>query len=289
VVATSPELLIFLFFMITDPKTIPSRSVARVWFAVCVAVLSTIFIAPQSTEFGAKVGLLAGLVLLSPLRWALDAVAARMAPDDRFRTVLSRLLAAPRSGRAGVFGRGVVAGSVVVALLAAVVLIAGPRQTLPARAAAGTPPDVGPIVLPPVDVSLDAAGIRPSPGASPVDIAAGLVGALAVEARAVRNADVGLLRSADSGPRLVTMQDAARGESRTAHVYHIESLYLRLVEVNGPQGGVNLAFDAVGSVDSVDYDIAGAETGRTTEPFATTFVMLRSESGAWLILDSSAT
>ncbi|MFN8519541.1 MAG: hypothetical protein U0667_09200 [Chloroflexota bacterium] len=36
VIVTSPEVLIFLFFMITDPKTIPSGHVARIAFAVSV-------------------------------------------------------------------------------------------------------------------------------------------------------------------------------------------------------------------------------------------------------------
>ncbi|MGZ8755390.1 MAG: hypothetical protein ACXW15_09395, partial [Acidimicrobiia bacterium] len=61
VLVTSPEVLIFLFFMITDPKTIPRGRAARVVFAVGIATLSVLLIAPQTNEFGAKVGLLAGL------------------------------------------------------------------------------------------------------------------------------------------------------------------------------------------------------------------------------------
>src|SRR5689334_15312526 len=60
-IVTSPEILIFLFFMITDPKTVPAGRVGRVVFGLLVGIVSTILIAPQTTEFGAKVGLLSGL------------------------------------------------------------------------------------------------------------------------------------------------------------------------------------------------------------------------------------
>ncbi len=85
VVMTSPEILIFLFFMITDPKTIPQGRTARVWFAVAIALASTLLMAPQTTEFGAKVGLLAGLVLLTPLRWVFDRLWAGHRVESRDR------------------------------------------------------------------------------------------------------------------------------------------------------------------------------------------------------------
>jgi hypothetical protein len=63
VIVTSPEVLIFLFFMITDPKTVPagrsggSSSAPR-------RVASTLLMAPQTNEFGTKVALLGGLVVV---------------------------------------------------------------------------------------------------------------------------------------------------------------------------------------------------------------------------------
>ena len=56
VIVTSPEVLIFLFFMITDPKTMPSGPVGRVVFGLLVAIASTLLMAPQTDEFGTKVG-----------------------------------------------------------------------------------------------------------------------------------------------------------------------------------------------------------------------------------------
>ena len=52
VIVFSPEVLIFLFFMITDPKTAPLGRVGRVVFGLLVAVASTILMAPHTDEFG---------------------------------------------------------------------------------------------------------------------------------------------------------------------------------------------------------------------------------------------
>ena len=40
IISLSPEVMIFLFFMITDPKTVPAGRVGRVVFGVLVAVVS---------------------------------------------------------------------------------------------------------------------------------------------------------------------------------------------------------------------------------------------------------
>ena len=55
VIVTSPEVLIFLFFMLTDPKTVPPGRVGRIVFALVLAVVSTVLVAPQTNEFGTKV------------------------------------------------------------------------------------------------------------------------------------------------------------------------------------------------------------------------------------------
>ena len=64
--------MIFLFFMITDPKTVPSGRVGRVVFGVLVAVTSALLMAPQTDEWGTKVGLLAGLVVICAARPLVD-------------------------------------------------------------------------------------------------------------------------------------------------------------------------------------------------------------------------
>ena len=46
-IVISPEVLIFLFFMLTDPKTIPAGRVARIVFALSVGLGSVLLIAPD--------------------------------------------------------------------------------------------------------------------------------------------------------------------------------------------------------------------------------------------------
>ncbi|HSC72889.1 MAG TPA: FG-GAP-like repeat-containing protein [Gaiellaceae bacterium] len=69
---TSPEILIFLFFMITDPMTIPKGRVARVVYAVSVGLLATLLIAPRTTEYATKVSVLAALALVCLARPLLE-------------------------------------------------------------------------------------------------------------------------------------------------------------------------------------------------------------------------
>ena len=89
VLVTSPEVLVFLFFMITDPKTTPRSSSGRIVYGVSLGLLAAILIAPTTSEFAAKVALLLALSVVSlallvlrlvpkriELRWRLAAPAA---------------------------------------------------------------------------------------------------------------------------------------------------------------------------------------------------------------------
>ena len=60
VLVFSPEILVFLFFMITDPKTIPRERLGRRLYAVGIALVAVLLIAPQTTEFATKVAVLGG-------------------------------------------------------------------------------------------------------------------------------------------------------------------------------------------------------------------------------------
>src|SRR5436853_1516667 len=51
---TSPEVLVFLFFMLTDPKTTPRGQRERVVYAVSVGLLAALLIAPMRTEWATK-------------------------------------------------------------------------------------------------------------------------------------------------------------------------------------------------------------------------------------------
>ena len=51
VLLSSPEVLVFLFFMLTDPKTSPKGQKERVVYAVSVGLLAALLIAPLRTEW----------------------------------------------------------------------------------------------------------------------------------------------------------------------------------------------------------------------------------------------
>jgi len=66
--ALSPEILIFAFFMITDPRTAARGRVGGTVYAVAVACASAVLVAFQTTEYATKVALLGGLVLVCAAR-----------------------------------------------------------------------------------------------------------------------------------------------------------------------------------------------------------------------------
>ena len=81
VLAFSPEILVFLFFMITDPKTIPSGRTGRRVYAVAIGLLAALLAAPQTTEFATKVA-----VLCFPLHRLRRTAADHHLPRPRPRT-----------------------------------------------------------------------------------------------------------------------------------------------------------------------------------------------------------
>src|SRR5207245_3494321 len=77
---TSPEVLIFAFFMLPDPRTVPDGQVGRFVFGVIVAILSVLLLGPTTLEFWTKTALLASLVFACAGRFAL---ARLLAPLER--------------------------------------------------------------------------------------------------------------------------------------------------------------------------------------------------------------
>jgi hypothetical protein len=281
VVATSPELLVFLFFMITDPKTIPAGRPQRIGFAVLVAGIATLLIAPQTTEFGAKVGLLGGLVIASPTRYLIE--------PNRTPTWARRMGAWIRDAvawsdrPAAMYGRGIVAGAVAVGLAVVIVVAGGPAR-LPAQALSRFDPpdvrvDVDPANLPPVTMDAPAGQVQGFDEDGVEGVALVLAENLEIEARAVETGDAAILRGADFGERLAEMEDAvaSAGESAVPAHHAFDSLHVRVVFSEGTQAGPSLAFDARGTVIQGDSTIA----------FATTFVLRRSGGDRWLIVSAS--
>ncbi|MFN8232711.1 MAG: hypothetical protein U0V56_04340, partial [Actinomycetota bacterium] len=129
IVALSPEILIFLFFMITDPRTTPRGRSARTAFGAAVAATSVLLIAPQTTEFSAKVALLAGLVVLCLVRQLVIRYAPAVDDEaDALHGWRARLLrsASGRVRPGGVSAMAVLAISLMVVLGVGIVLAGAP-------------------------------------------------------------------------------------------------------------------------------------------------------------------
>lgn len=56
-------MLIFAFFMMSDPRTVPTHPRARRWFGAATAAVAAVLIAPHTSEYGVKLALLASLTL----------------------------------------------------------------------------------------------------------------------------------------------------------------------------------------------------------------------------------
>jgi hypothetical protein len=277
VLVTSPEVLIFQLFMITDPKTIPAGRRARLAFAVTLGLLATLLIAPQATEYGAKVGLLGSLVILTPVRGQFDRL---FAATGEVR---------PPVGARTAFVHGVGVGFALAVVAFGVVLAGAPARE-PARAvalspAAATEVEVDPATLPPVTTSQEVQALNID--VDPSELAVTLAENLFIEAEAVRHGNGNLLAAAATGDRLTEMQrrvgDAISTGERPVPHYRFDSLALGVAEAGEGQSSAALSFEAIGTEEVITYDALGTELSRTTSEFSRTFVLRRVGGDRWLI------
>jgi Na+-transporting NADH:ubiquinone oxidoreductase subunit NqrB len=77
-IAMSPEVLIFVFFMITDPQTAPRSPIGRIIYGVATAVVAAGLILVQSTEFGIKVAILSSLLVTCALVPTIESLGRRI-------------------------------------------------------------------------------------------------------------------------------------------------------------------------------------------------------------------
>jgi hypothetical protein len=285
VIVTSPEVFIFLFFMLTDPRTVPPGRVGRVAFGVLVAAVATLLLAPQTTEYWSKVGLLSALTLVCAARPVLERIVPKAgAAEDDTR----RFLIGLGGARAGLVAMGLTGVAV------ASVLVGGPaRDAAQVNAAAPEEGDLleasrmDPGTFP--AISIDSAVTDWDPtlsGATMQAIVLTAVQNLEIEDRAQLRADSDLLTRVDHGDRLAEMQDrirdaAAAGTTRIDH-YQPDSVNVSLVRPFGKQDGLSLGLEARGLVTTETYDASGSLQARATSPFSATFVVRRATGARWL-------
>lgn len=271
--AASPEVLVFVFYMISDPKSSPRADSAKPYFGLIIALFSALFVASQDSEFGTKVGILAGLVAACPFVPLLDSLAGINTQHKTIRRFHKDL----------VFQRPIVLSLSCLGALAltagSLVLLARPDSSESEVASSGSNRRA--------EVAFDSTAlpevaIVSKPGMSSMTITPDLAEKVAfdvahgllVEATAIRTLDLDLARQATIGVRL----EQASAEIKTAkdrpdinpnpswvESYAFERLEVTLIKVDsGPQTPPQLAVAIGGHSTLID--------GRSLE-FATTFTV----------------
>jgi Na+-translocating ferredoxin:NAD+ oxidoreductase RnfD subunit len=293
VIVTSPEVLIYAAFMVTDPRVIPRGKVGKVVFGIGVGVLCTLFMAPQTDEFGTKVGLLAGLVPLCAGRYVFE----RWLPQPK--TAADNLIGFGRRLVTGGSGTGLARRAGGVGALAVVVLVWGSGVVLagtPARGVVavntseamleGAPTQLDPSTLPPITVTQPVWDWDQEIAGSAQQLLVTLAQNLELENQALLKHDPSLLTAVDHGARLAEMQallaqDEAAGTVTVTHC-HFAEVTVRLLVPFGVQTGLSLAFDSKGTMTQQTYDASGSLVSEQTVPFAQTFAIRRATGARWL-------
>lgn len=76
-IVLSPETMIFVFFMMSDPQTAPRSREGRILFGAATALFAVVLIAPQPTEFGVKLAILSSLTISCALVPLLERIGSR--------------------------------------------------------------------------------------------------------------------------------------------------------------------------------------------------------------------
>ena len=225
VLILSPEVFVFLSFMITDPKTVPEGRIARRVYAISIGLLASLLIAPQTTEFGAKVALLGSLTIVCAARPVLILLGSAMSDSHRGWLIarLALVMQRLRAARRAAIGAGALGAS---AAFAVALVLAGMPARSNAEAGSAT-----------AGASVAHVTVSAKPGVSPIDlptarrIARDAVADLDVAADALRRRDTGRASVAAGGEWLAQLQRqirAASGGSVVVPAYRIERAHVSL-------------------------------------------------------------
>ncbi len=218
VLVTSPEVFIFLAFMITDPRTAPETARGRRVYAIGIGLLGALLIAPMQTEFWAKVALLGALTIACAARPLL--ILAKEAIERRQRRVGSHRDRLP--ARRPVLGFLAVSGA---AFFAALIVVAGSPARSVATLSLGS---LGSTVTVKIVHTAGVVSISPQTGKQ---IAAGAIADLRLVAVALSRRDAAKAAGAAGGAYLSELKAriaAAAGRPIVVPSYRVASAELRL-------------------------------------------------------------
>jgi Na+-translocating ferredoxin:NAD+ oxidoreductase RnfD subunit len=291
IVVTSPEVFIYAFFMVTDPPTVPSGRVARIVFAICAGLSTTLLMAPQADEFATKVALLGGLTILLLAHPLFDLVLPEKgSAGDTIKGFATRLVTGGRPGLLRPVG-SVGAMALVLALAGTGVVYAG----TPARTAVapnttemlnGVSYQIDPATLPSITVSQSVWDWDTQIATSAPDLLVVLAQNLQVESQALLKSDPNLLTAVDHGDRLAQMQARIQSDASTGQcivdVFKFDSVHVTLIVPFGVQTGLSLGYDSKGTVTHQTYDSSGKLVSTDSAPFANTFAIRQATGARWL-------
>jgi hypothetical protein len=291
IIALSPEVMIYAYFMVTDPPTVPTGRVGRIVFAVCVGLTTTLLMAPQTDEWWTKVALLGGLTLMLAARPVFDYLMPKAGTEhDTIRGFTTRLAMGGRHGLGRPIATIGAAAAVMVLVGGSIVAAGTPARTANAASTMESPVLTGdqlnPDTLPPITVSQAVQDWDTQTASAAPALMQTLAQNLAIESQALRRSDPSLLTQVDHGDRLAEMQArlAADGASGTCVVdtYAFDSVHVTLIVPFGVQSGLSLGYDASGTVTHETYDASGKLLASSSEPFAKTFAMRQATGARWM-------
>ena len=260
VLLTSPEILIFLFFMITDPRTTPRGQRARLAYGVGVGLLAALMIAPLQTEYATKVAILASLAVVCAARPIVE------------RLPLSRMR--PR--------RLALVGVTVLAVYTGALVTGGLvwRAPASATAASASGPAAAIAILPSkgVDSKLNTTTSR--------EIAADVLADLRAETAALSARTPEALAKATVGDEQHALErQVSAAAARTIEVpeYRVNRIRLHLEAGNG-QGPVIAVAELDGTVRVTTYKDAPTVVVRRAAPAALHETLeLEQHGGRWIV------
>jgi Na+-translocating ferredoxin:NAD+ oxidoreductase RnfD subunit len=117
-VALSAEVLVFVFFMISDPQTAPKAPEARIIYGATVAAVAAALIYFQQTEFGIKVSILSSLIVVCAVVPLLESAVRRWRTGTEPPALRAPAPAARPLGLAAALRRPAVVAALIMAVAA---------------------------------------------------------------------------------------------------------------------------------------------------------------------------